>query len=225
MLHSYRQLRLLLRQQWDGLWRRTPPGAEPAAQVLVVDQVLDQAMAKVQSHLGCMLDWAVDATQIDLPTAQRNRIQAEINQHVAAIDHIARTTAVGGMRLLDGSGGAAHGPAAPATPQAEEAPALPDLRAQMLSLHCISVGTPAKAWASQLRLEQVAQQLAQTRASVATAQLLARLAKAPASPRRAPWRLGVGSRLQGMVSNLVRRSSALWRWGRQWLQRRGAGRG
>lgn len=183
---AYRSLRRLLRQQWEGRMRRPPAGPDQAAAV----RVADQAMATVQLHLGCMLDLVADATYADLPSPQRNRIQAEINQHAAAVDHIARTTAVAGVRLLDGSGGwpgAVPLQGAVATVVRSAVPPQPDLRAQTLALHCINAATPASAWAGQLQLEQARAQVAHTRARMATAQLMARLADTGAPAGQRGW--------------------------------------
>ena len=108
-------------------WRQQVQHWMAAAQrshdAITLAQAAEQAMARVQAHLARMHALAVEASNSDVPLPERNKAQQEINQRVADIDRIARTTAVAGQALLDGAvqaGGAALA-------------FLPNLRAQSLS--------------------------------------------------------------------------------------------
>lgn len=108
-------------------WRQQVQHWVAAAQrshdAITLAQAAEQAMARVQAHLARMHALAVEASNSDVPLPERNKAQQEINQRVADIDRIARTTAVAGQALLDGAvqaGGAALA-------------FLPNLRAQSLS--------------------------------------------------------------------------------------------
>lgn len=108
---------------WRQQMQQWMAAAQRSHDAITLAQAAEQAMARVQAHLARMHALAVEASNSDVPLPERSKAQQEINQRVADIDRIARTTAVAGQPLLDGA------------VQADGAvlACLPNLRAQSLS--------------------------------------------------------------------------------------------
>lgn len=108
---------------WRQQMQQWMAAAQRSHDAITLAQAAEQAMARVQAHLARMHALAVEASNSDVPLPERSKAQQEINQRVADIDRIARTTAVAGQPLLDGA--VQTGSAVLAC--------LPNLRAQSLS--------------------------------------------------------------------------------------------
>lgn len=108
---------------WRQQMQQWMAAAQRSHDAITLAQAAEQAMARVQAHLARMHALAVEASNSDVPQPERSKAQQEINQRVADIDRIARTTAVAGQPLLDGAVQAGSAVLA----------CLPNLRAQSLS--------------------------------------------------------------------------------------------
>ncbi|MEG3001369.1 MAG: hypothetical protein RR855_12560 [Comamonas sp.] len=123
---------------WRQQVQRFIAAAHRSQDAITLAQAAEQAMARVQAHLARMHALAVEASNSDVAAPERSKAQQEINQRVADIDRIARTTAVAGQSLLDGAVHCLLEPVGALGAVAVQAggaalACLPNLRAQSLS--------------------------------------------------------------------------------------------
>lgn len=123
---------------WRQQVQRFIAAAHRSQDAITLAQAAEQAMARVQAHLARMHALAVEASNSDVAAPERSKAQQEINQRVADIDRIARTTAVAGQPLLDGAVHCLLEPVGAIGAVAAQAggaalACLPNLRAQSLS--------------------------------------------------------------------------------------------
>lgn len=123
---------------WRQQVQRFIAAAHRSQDAITLAQAAEQAMARVQAHLARMHALAVEASNSDVAVPERSKAQQEINQRVADIDRIARTTAVAGQPLLDGAVHCLLEPVGAIGAVAAQAggaalACLPNLRAQSLS--------------------------------------------------------------------------------------------
>lgn len=123
---------------WRQQVQRFIAAAHRSQEAITLAQAAEQAMARVQAHLARMHALAVEASNSDVAAPERSKAQQEINQRVADIDRIARTTAVAGQPLLDGAVHCLLEPVGALGAVAAQAggaalACLPNLRAQSLS--------------------------------------------------------------------------------------------
>ena len=79
--------------------------ARNAQDAIGMSQTAEAALASISDNLQRVRELAVQAANGTNSDAERQSLDAEVQQRVAEIDRIAATTSFGGIKLLDGSAG------------------------------------------------------------------------------------------------------------------------
>ena len=79
--------------------------ARNAQDAIGLSQTAEAALASISDNLQRVRELAVQAANGTNSDAERQSLDAEVQQRVAEIDRIAASTSFGGIRLLDGSAG------------------------------------------------------------------------------------------------------------------------
>ena len=130
-------------------------------------QTADAGLQNIQEGVQRVRELATRAANGTLDDADRQAIQAEINQITAEIDRTATDTQFNGRALLNGQAGGANAVQITAGANAETvAIDIADTRAAAIGLDTVDVTTQAGAQAAVQAADQALQQVSQTRSQV-----------------------------------------------------------